>query len=214
MIDLYTLPTPNGQKASIMLEEVGAQYNTHRIDIMKGDQFEPDFLKISPNGKIPAIVDQDGPGGKPHAIMESGAILIYLAEKFNKLMPKDPAKANTVLQWLFFQVGHVGPMFGQFGHFYKYAIDKCDHPYPTERYSNEARRLLGVMEKQIEKTKDCIAGEYSIADVAIVPWINCLEDFYEAKDHLGLADFPAVDTWRRKFNARPAVQKGRTIGGE
>lgn len=214
MIDLYTLPTPNGQKASIMLEEVGAKYNVHRIDITKGDQFTPSYLKISPNGKIPSIVDQDGPDGQPLTIMESGAILIYLADKYKMLLPDEPHLRSKVLQWLFFQVGHIGPMFGQFGHFYKYAREKCDHPYPLERYSNEVKRLLGVIERQLESTHDSIAGAFSIADIAMVPWINCLDEFYHAADYLGISQFPNVEAWRERFNRRPGVMRGRTVGSE
>eukprot|EP00897_Mesotaenium_endlicherianum_P009756 jgi/Mesen1/8809/ME000053S08213 len=143
-IQLYSLATPNGMKAGIALEEMGLEYDAHRIDITKGEQLTPEFLAINPNGKIPAIVDLDGPGGKPYNVFESGAILMYLAEKTGKFLPEDPALRWETIQWLFFQVGGVGPMFGQFGHFYKYAKDKCQDPYPVTRYTTEAKRLLGA----------------------------------------------------------------------
>src|SRR5688500_12026521 len=182
MLQLYTLPTPNGQKASIALEELALSYEVHRIDISKGDQFQPEFVKINPNSKIPALVDPEGPDGKPLAIMESGAILIYLAEKTGKLLSRDPRQRSETLQWLFFQVGSVGPMFGQFGHFYKYAKDKCDHPYPAERYTNETRRLLGVLEARLKEKGEWLTQEFSIADIATCPWVNGIIDFYNAWD--------------------------------
>ena len=211
MLHLYTMPTPNGQKVSIALEELGLPYELHRIDIMKGEQFDPEYIKINPNSKIPSLRDMDGPGGKPISIMESGAILIYLAEKTGRLLPKDPALRSEVLQWLFFQVGHIGPMFGQFGHFFKYAKDKCDHPYPLERYTNEAKRLLGVLDIQLSKG-DWLSNDFSIADIATSPWVNCLEKFYEANAQLEISNFKHVAAWRKRFNARPGVQRGENVG--
>lgn len=212
MLQLYTLPTPNGQKISIALEELGLPYKAHRIDISKGEQFDPAFIKINPNSKIPALVDPDGPGGAPLSIMESGAILIYLAEKTGKLMSSDQRLRNETLQWLFFQVGAVGPMFGQFGHFFKYAKGACNHPYPVERYTKETRRLLCVLEARLREKGDWLIGDYSIADIATCPWVNCLGGFYGASDHLKLADFPLVQEWCRRFNERPAVLRGAVVG--
>lgn len=213
MIELYTLATPNGQKVSIALEELGASYNTHIIDILKGDQFAPHYIEINPNSKIPSIIDTDGPGGAPITLMESGAILIYLAEKYGRLLSKDPRERSETIQWLCFQIGHIGPMFGQFGHFFKYAAQKCDHPYPLARYTNEAKRLLGVLDKRLEKTGAWISGgDYSIADIAIVPWVNCLSDFYEATNQLSLSEFGNVRRWQDAFNKRRAVIIGRDVG--
>jgi len=209
-IQLYSLATPNGQKAGIVLEELGLPYEAHKINIMEGDQFHEDYLGINPNSKIPAIIDPNGPDGKPLAIMESGALLVYLADKAGKLIPEDPAGRSEVLQWLFFQVGSVGPMFGQFGHFFKFAKGKTD-TYGEERYGKEAKRLLAVMDKQLEG-KTWIAGEYSIADIALVPWINAL-DFYEGKDFVEYDSFENVKAWVERFNARDAVKRGVKVCG-
>lgn len=211
-IQLYSLATPNGQKVSIALEEMGLDYDAHKIDIMEGDQFKPEFIKINPNSKIPAIVDPNGPGGEI-SIMESGAILVYLGEKTGKFYPEDPRKRNETLQWLFFQMASVGPMFGQFGHFYKYAKDKCDHPYPKERYTKEAIRLLGVIDKKLHETSYIAGEEITIADFAIFPWILCLDKFYEAGDHLGLESFINVNKWVAKINERPKVKTGLDVCG-
>ena len=210
-IQLYSLATPNGQKASIALEEMGLEYDAHKIDIMKGDQFTDEYIKINPNSKIPAIVDPTGDNGKPLAIMESGAILLHLAEKTNKFLPTDPGSRSKVLQWLFFQVGGVGPMFGQFGHFFRYAGEKCDHPYPTERYTTEAKRLLGVMDKQLQDNEFIAGKDISIADFATVPWVTCLSMFYKADDQLSLSEFKNVNRWTENFLARPAVQAGMKV---
>ena len=204
-IQLYSLPTPNGQKASIALEELGLPYEPHRIDIRAGDQFDPGFVAIQPNAKIPCIIDPHGPDGEPIAIMESGAILHYLARKTGKLMPTDPRGENEVLQWLFFQVGSVGPMFGQFGHFHLIAKGKTDD-YGENRYAGEVQRLLGVLEARLEH-RDWICGDYSIADIAIVPWVAAI-DHYKAHEQLHTDRFPRVATWRARFQARPAVQAG------
>lgn len=210
-IQLYSLATPNGQKASIALEEMGLPYEAHRIDITKGDQFKPEFLKINPNNKIPAIVDPEGPDGKPLAIMESGAILIYLAEKSGKFLSTDPRLRSETLQWLFFQVGGVGPMFGQFGHFFKHAADKCDHPYPKQRYTDETKRLLGVLDKRLEGRSYLVGDEYSIADMATVPWVNALSDFYEADAQLGLKTFKNVNAWTKRVSERPKTAAGMKV---
>lgn len=208
-LQLYSLPTPNGQKAGIALEELGLPYDAHRIDIMNGDQFDPEFVKLNPNSKIPTLLDPNGPGGEPLAIMESGAILIYLARKAGALLPSDPAAESRVLQWLFFQVGSVGPMFGQFGHFYKFARGKTDS-YGEERYGKETTRLLGVLEDNLDG--DWIAGDYSIADIALVPWIKAL-DFYEGKEFVEYDRFEKVQAWVERFEARPAVQRGLKVAG-
>jgi GST-like protein len=203
MIDAYSWPTPNGHKIHIMLEEVGLPYKVHGIDIGAGAQFEPAFLKISPNNKIPAIVDSDGPGGKPISIFESGAILIYLAEKTGKFMPKAPRERYAVLEWLMFQMGSIGPMFGQANHFRAYAPEKI--PYAIDRYTNEAKRLYGVMDRRL-KDHDCIAGDYSIADIAIFPWMR-----YGDRRGVDASEYPNVLRWFEAINGRPAVQRGLEV---
>lgn len=214
-IQLYTLATPNGQKVSVALEEMGLAYDTHIVDIAKGEQFSPEFIKINPNSKIPAIVDPTGDRGKPLAVMESGAILLYLAEKTGKFLPQDPVERCRTLQWLFFQMAGVGPMFGQFGHFYKYAgAEKCKDPYPLERYSNESRRLLGVLEARLEGRRFLMGEDITIADFATAPWVVCLDKNYKARDYLGLERFPNIMAWIGRFLARPAAQKGMTVGAK
>jgi GSH-dependent disulfide-bond oxidoreductase len=203
LIELYTWGTPNGRKASIMLEEVGLPYNVHAVDIGKDEQFAPAFLKISPNNRIPAIVDPEGPDGKPISVFESGAILIYLAEKTGKLMPADPRQRVAVLEWLMFQMGGVGPMFGQANHFIKFA--KEDVPYGKKRYRDEAMRLLGVMDHRLADV-DYLAGDYSIADVATWPWVMRAE-WYD----VDWSDFPRVKRWYDAIGARPAVQRGTAV---
>lgn len=204
-IQLYSLATPNGQKIGIALEELGLPYEAHLINIMQGDQHDPEFVAINPNSKIPAILDPQGPDGRPITLMESGAILLYLAQKAGALLPQDPIAQSEVIQWLFFQVGGIGPMFGQFGHFYKFAKGKTD-TYGQDRYAKEVNRLLGVLERQLQR-RDYLAGEFSIADIATVPWIKAL-DFYEGKDFVGYDDFPAVDAWVQRFSEREGVQRG------
>jgi GST-like protein len=212
IIQLYTLPTPNGQKVSIMLEEVGLPYEAHKIDIMAGDQFDEEYLLINPNNKIPSIIDPDGPDGKPIAFMEAGAILMYLAEKTGKLLPTDPAKRWETLQWLFFQTGHVGPMFGQFGHFFKYAADKTTDSYGMERYRDESKRILGVLEKRLSDGREWIMGnELTIADMAIAPWVKGL-DWYEGHEELGTLSFEKTVAYRDRFFALPCAERGATIG--
>ncbi len=208
-IQLYTLPTPNGQKASIALEELGLPYEAHKINIMAGDQRDPEFMDVNPNAKIPAIIDPAGPDGQPLAIMESGAILIYLARKAGKLLGRTPREESEVLQWLFFQVGSVGPMFGQFGHFYMFAKGKTD-TYGEDRYAQEVTRLLGVLDKRLAG-REWVAGDFSIADIALVPWIQAL-DFYKGKDRVGYGDFANVLAWVARFEARPGVVRGKDIG--
>lgn len=210
-IQLYSLATPNGQKVSIALEEMELPYEAHTINIMKGDQFSPEFIKINPNSKIPAIVDPEGPDGKPISLMESGAILCYLAEKSGRFLPTDARLRSETLQWLFFQMGGVGPMFGQFGHFYKYAKDKCDHPYPRERYQKEAQRILGVLEKRLTGRTFIVGEEYSIADMAIVPWVNCLDSGYGAREVLELDRFEQVMSWCERVMKRPLTLRGSKV---
>jgi len=209
-LQLFSLNTPNGIKVALALEELQIPYEAHTVHIGKGEQFSDAFKSISPNSKIPAIVDLDGPGGNPFALMESGAILIYLAERAGRLLPTDPAQRFKCLQWLFFQVGHIGPMFGQFGHFFKYARDKCDHPYPLERYTNEAKRLLGVLEHELSD-REYLIGQYTIADIATVPWVNGLSVSYGARDILQLSDFPRVEAWVERITTRPAYQVAKDV---
>ena len=188
-IQLYSLATPNGQKAGIALEELGLAYEAHKVNILENEQFSEEFIAVCPNSKIPAMVDPDGPGGKPLSIFESGAMLLYLAEKTGKLLPADPHRRSECIQWLFFQMAGVGPMFGQFGHFYKFAKERI--PYPTERYTSEARRLLGVLEKRLDGREYLVGDEYTIADIATFPWVGCLDWGYGAREDLKLdADFP------------------------
>jgi GSH-dependent disulfide-bond oxidoreductase len=201
MIDLYTWPTPNGHKIHIMLEECGLPYNVHPIDIGAGDQFDQEFLRISPNNKMPALVDADGPGGEPISVFESGAILIYLAEKAGKLLPKDPRRRYGVLQWLMFQMGTVGPMLGQAHHFLQYAPE--DIEYARNRYRNEANRIYGVIDQRLGES-DYIAGdEYTIADIAIWPWTR-----FPERQGVERAEFSSFVRWFDRIAERPAVQRG------
>lgn len=208
-LQLYFMATPNGLKGSIVLEELELPYEAHRVDIMANHQFDEDYVAINPNSKIPTLVDPKGPGGEPMAIMESGAILMYLAQKTGKLLSSDPRLHSETMQWLFFQVGHVGPMFGQFGHFFKFAKGKTD-TYGEERYGKETKRLLGVLDRRLAD-REYLAGEFSIADIATVPWLNAL-DFYGAKDVVDYASFKNVNAWVERFMARPGVQRGLAVG--
>jgi GSH-dependent disulfide-bond oxidoreductase len=201
MIDVYSWATPNGHKIHIMLEELGLEYKAIPIDIGAGDQFTPEFLAISPNNKIPAITDSDGPGGKPLALFESGAILLYLAEKTGKFLPLDPVGRYTTIQWLMFQMGGVGPMLGQAHHFRIYAPEKIE--YAVNRYSNEARRLYGVMDKQLGVTRYLAGNDYSIADIATFPWTRSWKN-----QGIELDEFPNVKRWFDEISARPAVIRG------
>ncbi len=200
MIDLYTWPTPNGHKIHIMLEECKLPYRVHAVNIGTGDQFKPEFLQISPNNKIPALVDSEGPDGKPISIFESGAILIYLAAKTGKFMPKSDRAKYEVLQWLMFQMGGVGPMLGQAHHFRIYAPEKIE--YGINRYTNEAKRLYGVMDKRLQSSKWIAGSSYSIADMAIFPWLRSWQN-----QGIDWADYPHLKAWFDKISARPAVQK-------
>jgi GSH-dependent disulfide-bond oxidoreductase len=203
MIDFYYWPTPNGHKVAIMLEETGLSYRLKPVNILRGEQFKPGFLKINPNNKIPAIVDRDGPGGKPFPIFESGAILQYLAEKTGQYMPREMRARYVVMQWLMFQVGGVGPMFGQCGHFLGYARRKI--PYAIDRYRNETLRLYGVMDQRLRK-QPYLAGDYSIADMAIWPWVHV-----RWLHKIDIDEFPRVKKWYAKIGARPAVQRGVSL---
>jgi GST-like protein len=203
MIELYTWSTPNGRKVSIMLEELGMPYNVHAINIGKGDQFTADYVAINPNSKIPAIVDTEGPEGKPMSIMESGAILIYLAEKTGKLLPRSVRARSAVLQWLMFQMGGVGPMFGQVHHFLRAAKEPV--PYAIERYTNETRRLYGVLNERL-RDQEYLAEDYSIADIATYPWTARYE-WHKTR----LEDFPHVKRWFDAISTRPAVQRGMKV---
>ena len=203
MIDLYTWGTPNGRKVSILLEELGLPYRVHAIDITKGDQFGPDFVAINPNSKIPAIIDQDGPDGLPLTVFESGAILIYLAEKTGRFLPTEPRGRAAVLEWLMFQMGGIGPMFGQTHHFRRFAPEQV--PYAIERYSKETRRLYGVLDARLAAA-EYVAGEYSIADMAIYPWTMRWE--WQGVD---LAELPHVSRWMAVLAERPAVAKGMAV---
>lgn len=204
MIDLYTWGTPNGRKVSIMLEETGLPYAVHKIDIHKGDQFTPAFVAINPNSKIPAIVDSDGPGGKPIAMFESGAILIYLAEKTGKFLPAEPRERYAVLQWLMFQMAGVGPMFGQAHHFMRAAKEQV--PYGIERYHNEAKRLYGVMDRRLAAVPYLAGETYSIADIATFPWV-ARHEWHRVE----LEAFPSVKRWFETIKARPAVPRGMAV---
>ena len=203
MIDLYTWTTPNGRKVSIMLEELGLPYRVHAINIGKDDQFKPDYVKINPNSKIPSIVDPDGPDGKPLSMMESGAILVYLADKTGKLLAKSGRSRYDALQWLMFQMGGVGPMFGQVHHFLRAAKEQV--PYAIERYGKETKRLYGVLNERL-KDSAYLAGDYSVADIATYPWVARHE--WHKTD---LNDFPGVKRWFDAISARPAVQKGMNV---
>lgn len=208
IIQLYSLTTPNGVKVSIALEEMGLPYEAHFVSFGSDDQMTPEFLSLNPNNKIPAIVDPNGPGGRPLALFESGAILIYLAEKSGKFLPEDPARRYECLQWLMFQMGGVGPMFGQFGHFYKFAADKVKDPYAKERYRNEAKRLLKVLDQRLDGRDYVMGGDYTIADIAIFPWVRALSATYGAQEVLDLHLFAHVDAYLARCLARPGVAKG------
>ncbi|MCU9839863.1 MULTISPECIES: glutathione S-transferase family protein [Ruegeria] len=209
VLQLYSFPTPNGIKVSILLEELGLPYEAHTVTLSDADVKSPEFLSLNPNNKIPAIIDPDGPDGQPLALFESGAILLYLAEKTGRFIGETAADKARVVQWLMFQMGGVGPMFGQLGFFYKFAGAEIEDPRPRDRYIAEARRILAVLDGQLA-TRDWIAGEYSIADIAIAPWLRGL-DYYGAREVLGWDGFPNVVAYLDRFLARPAVQRGLTI---
>ena len=208
MIDVYSWPTPNGHKVHIMLEETGLEHRIHPVNIRNGDQFKPEFLKISPNHRIPALIDRDGPGGRELSLFESGAMLLYLAEKSGKLLPQDPAERWTCVQWLMWQMGGVGPMMGQANHFRRYAKDKIQ--YAIDRYTNEANRLTNVLDKRLAEAPYVGGESYSVADIAIFPWMR-------GADQRGveLTDYPNVKKWFDGIHARPHVQKAlQTLAAE
>jgi GST-like protein len=207
MIELYTWPTPNGHKVHIMLEETGLPYNVHAVNIGAGDQFDPAYLKLNPNNKMPTIVDTEGPSGKPYTVFESGAILMYLAEKTGRFMPKDMAGRYTVVQWVMFQMGAIGPMFGQAHHFRNYAPEKIQ--YAIDRYTNEAGRLYGVVDRRLAEVEYLAGGDYTIADMAAFPWMLGPERKGQNAD-----DFPNVKRWLAAIEARPAVQRGMKVLAE
>jgi len=204
VIDVHTWPTPNGHKVHIMLEECGLPYRVHAVNIGAGDQFKPGFLKISPNNKIPAIVDSDGPDANPISMFESGAILVYLASKTGMLLPKDLRDKWSALQWLMFQMGSIGPMLGQAHHFLRYAPEKI--PYAMERYSKEANRLYGVLDRRLAESRFVACGEYTVADIAIMPWLR-----FPANQGVDAAQFPNYKRWFDEINERPAVQRGLAV---
>ena len=210
-LQLYSLPTPNGVKVSILLEETGLAYEPHLVRFDANDQLSPEFLSLNPNNKIPAILDPDGPGGQPLALFESGAILLYLADKTGQYLPQDPALRYQAIQWLMFQMGGIGPMFGQLGFFHKFAGKDYADKRPRDRYVAESRRLLGVLDQHLAGRTWIMGDDYSIADIATFPWINNLIGFYAAADLVGMADFVQVQRVLQAFLARPAVQRGLLI---
>lgn len=210
-IQLYSLPTPNGVKVSVMLEETGLPYEAHLVDFNTDDQLSAEFLSLNPNNKIPAIIDPNGPGRQPLPLFESGAILIYLAEKSGQLLPADPALRYQALQWLMFQMGGIGPMFGQVGFFHKFAGRMYEDKRPLERYASESKRLLNVLNQHLRGRQWLCGSEYSIADIATFPWVRNLTGFYEAGDLVGFSDFPEVQRVLEQFLQRPAVQRGLLI---
>ncbi|WZB73797.1 glutathione binding-like protein [Achromobacter insuavis] len=210
-IQLYSLPTPNGVKVSILLEELGLPYEPHRVSFDTQDQFSPEFLSLSPNNKIPAILDPNGPDGKPLALFESGAILIYLASKTGQFIPADTAGRYETLQWVMFQMGGIGPMFGQLGFFHKFAGKDYEDKRPRDRYVAESKRLLGVLDKRLEGRDWVMGDQYTIADIAILPWVRNLVGFYGAGELVEFSQFKNVARVLEAFVARPAVAKGLTI---
>ena len=210
-LQLYSLPTPNGVKVSIALEELGLPYEPHLVDIGQNESHTPEFLALNPNGKIPAIIDPDGPGGRPLGLFESGAILVYLAEKTGRLMPRDAARRYETLQWVFFQMASIGPMFGQLGYFYKFAGREIADRRPLERYRDESRRLLGVLERRLQGRQWIMEDEYTIADIAHLGWVRNLIGFYGARELVEFDSLRNVPAWLERGLARPAVQRGLEI---
>ncbi len=210
-LQLYSLPTPNGVKVSIMLEETGLAYEPHLVSFDSNDQFSPEFLSLNPNNKIPAILDPNGPGGEPLALFESGAILVYLAEKTGQLLDQDPARRYQTLQWLMFQMGGIGPMFGQLGFFHKFAGRDYADKRPRDRYVAESARLLGVLDQHLQDRDWMMGQDYSIADIALFPWVRNLVGFYEAGELVQFERFANVRRVLDAFLARPAVQRGLSI---
>ena len=210
-IQLYSVPTPNGVKVSVMLEETGLAYEPHLVRFDANEQMSPEFLSLNPNNKIPAILDPNGPDGKPLPLFESGAILIYLADKAGQFIPSDAARRYQTLQWLMFQMGGIGPMFGQVGFFHKFAGREYEDKRPRDRYVEESRRLLGVLDRQLAQHAWTAGDTYTIADIATFPWVRNLVGFYEAAELVGIADFPHVTRALNAYLARPAVVRGLKI---
>ena len=210
-IQLYSLNTPNGVKVSIMLEETGLPYEPHLVDIMKDDSHTPEFLSLNPNGKIPAIIDPAGPGGRPLGLFESGAILLYLADKTGKFIPAEPARRWEAIQWVFFQMASIGPMFGQVGFFNKFAGKEIADKRPLERYVAESKRLLGVLDTRLDGRSWIMGDDYTIADIATIGWVRNLITFYEARELVGYDSFKNVVAWLDRGLARPAVKRGLEI---
>ncbi|MES2877669.1 MAG: glutathione S-transferase N-terminal domain-containing protein [Pseudomonadota bacterium] len=210
-LQLYSLPTPNGVKVSIMLEETGLPYEAHLVSFETQDQMSPEFLSLNPNNKIPAIIDPHGPGGQPLALFESGAILLYLAEKTGQFLPQDAAQRYETIQWLMFQMGGIGPMFGQLGFFHKFAGKEFEDKRPRDRYVAESQRLLAVLNQRLAGRTWIMGDAYTIADIAILPWVRNLIGFYEAGELVGMQDFPNVMRALTSFIARPAVMRGLEI---
>jgi len=211
ILQLYSFPTPNGVKVSIMLEEIGLPYEAHTIKIGEDETWTPEFLSLNPNGKIPAILDPNGPDGKPFGLFESGAILQYLAEKSGKLLPADPARRMVTIQWVYFQMAGLGPIFGQLGFFHKFAGKEIEDKRPLTRYVNESKRLLGVLETRLDRRDWIMGDEYTIADIAILGWVRNLIGFYEAGDLVAYDTLKNVPAWLERGLARPAVQRGLDI---
>ncbi len=210
-LQLYSFPTPNGVKVSIMLEETGLAYEPHLVSIMANESHDPAFLSLNPNGKIPAILDPDGPDGKPIALFESGAILIYLAQKTGKFLPTDVTRRMQTIQWVMFQMGGVGPMFGQMGFFVKFAGAQWEDKRPRDRFVDEVKRILGVMETALAGRDWFMGDDYTIADISMLGWVRAIDAFYGAGDLVGLEGFTNVATWLERGLARPAVQRGLAI---
>ncbi|GLS40431.1 glutathione S-transferase [Mesorhizobium tianshanense] len=210
-IQLYSAQTPNGVKVSIALEELGLPYEAHAVNIGRNESWTPEFLSLNPNGKIPAMIDPNGPGGKPIGLFESGAILLYLSEKTGRLVPADPIRRYETIQWVFFQMAFIGPMFGQVGFFHKFAGREIADKRPLERYRDESRRLIGVLEARLKGRSWIMADDYTIADISMLGWVRNLIGFYEARELVGFDDFPDVAAWLERGLARPAVQRGLNI---
>jgi GST-like protein len=210
-IQLYSFPTPNGVKVSIMLEEIGLPYEPHAIDIGKNESWTPEFLSLNPNGKIPAIIDPDGPGGVPLGLFESGAILLYLAEKTGMLLPANAARRYEAIQWVFFQMASVGPIFGQVGYFHKFAGREIEDKRPLERYRAESQRLLGVLETRLAGRRWIMGDDYTIADISLLGWVRNLIGFYGARDLVAFDSLQHVPAWLERGLARPSVQRGLEI---
>lgn len=213
-LQLFSLNTPNGVKVGVALEELGLEYEAHQVNIGDGEQKTSAFLALNPNGKIPVLIDPNGPGGERLVLMESGAILLHLAELTGRLMPTHPIERSECIQWLFFQVGHIGPMFGQLGHFHRIGRKKTEDTYALERYTAETRRLLDILEKRLTDRSFMVSADYTIADIAIFPWVRTLVGFYDAAELVGFSDFPLVATWLEKLLARPQVQAGIKVTGD